>query len=114
MAANSYTLDFRVGGEELADGILPSGRSFVFHGVHQDIVENERIVMTYDVLIDGERISVSLMTVEFFETDKGTKLVTTEQGTFLDGHDTNEQRIVGAKHAMDMLDRYMAGQKSAV
>ena len=96
MQASSYSLDFKVGGVEFADGILPSGRRFVFRGVHNDIVENERIVMTYDVLIDGQRISVSLLTVEFLETDAGTKLVTTEQGTFLDGLDTNEQRVLGA------------------
>jgi uncharacterized protein YndB with AHSA1/START domain len=113
MDATLYSLDFRVGGEEIAEGILEGGRKFVYHAVHADIVDNERIVQTYDCLVDGTRISVSLVTFEFFETDDGTKLVTTEQGTFLDGHDTNEQRLEGANHAMDMLDRYMASQKVA-
>jgi uncharacterized protein YndB with AHSA1/START domain len=105
---DTYDLDFKVGGVELLDGLLPSGKRFTFRAVYGDIVDDERIVMSYDVLIDGVRISVSLMTVEFFETDSGTKLVTTEQGAFFDGHDTNEKRIVGATHMADMLSEYLA------
>jgi uncharacterized protein YndB with AHSA1/START domain len=110
---NEYRLDFRVGGTELADGFLDDGRSFILNGIFGDIVENERIVQTYDVLIDHVRISVSLQTVEFFETDKGTKLITTEQGVFLDGRDTNESRQVGVRHMHDMLEKYLVAQKVA-
>jgi uncharacterized protein YndB with AHSA1/START domain len=111
---SEYRLDFRVGGVELLEGTTPRGSAFVFRATFGDIVENKRIVLTYDVLVNGKRISVSLQTVEFFETDEGTKLVTTEQGAFLDGYDTNEDRIEGAEHSMDMLDGFMATQRAAV
>jgi uncharacterized protein YndB with AHSA1/START domain len=111
---NEYSLDFRVGGVEVLDGVTPRGQAFAYRATFGDIVENKRIVMTYDVLVNGKRISVSLMTAEFFATASGTKLVTTEQGAFLDGYDTNEDRIEGAEHSMDMLDRFMAAQRATV
>ena len=34
------------------------------HAVYHDIVENERIVYSYEMLLDGVRMSVSLSTLE--------------------------------------------------
>jgi uncharacterized protein YndB with AHSA1/START domain len=104
----TYELDFRVGGREYLDGPLNSGRRFEYDSRYDDIVDGRRIVATYDVRIDGKRISVSLMTVEFEPTaDGGTHLVMTEQGAFLDGIDTNEERIKGADESLDGLDAYL-------
>jgi uncharacterized protein YndB with AHSA1/START domain len=107
---DEYRLDFRVGGQErLLGPITTSGKMFDYNLVYGDIVQDERIVATYDVLIDGRRISVSLLTVEFRAVDggSGTHLVITEQGAFLDGLDTNEKRIVGATDSLNMLERYL-------
>jgi uncharacterized protein YndB with AHSA1/START domain len=97
-----YSLDFRVGGHERLVGTLANGKAFGYEAVYQDIVEGERIVASYDVSIDGHRTSVSLMTVELRAVPGGTKLVLTEQGAFLDGLDSNSQRLDGAT---DMLDK---------
>jgi uncharacterized protein YndB with AHSA1/START domain len=102
-----YDLDFRVGGRELLEGRLPGGRLFGYEAIYQDIVENQRIIASYDVRIDGKRNSVSLMTVEFHEVGTRTRLVLTEQGAFLDGLDSNDQRQEGATDSLDKLGQYL-------
>jgi uncharacterized protein YndB with AHSA1/START domain len=104
----AYELDFRVGGREHLDGLFPSGSRFEYDSIYDDIVDDRRIVATYDVRINEKRISVSLLTVEFEPTeDGGTHLVMTEQGAFLDGMDTNDERIKGADESLDGLDAYL-------
>lgn len=96
-------LDFRVGGSERHGGTLPDGRVYAYQAIYQDIVPPERIVYTYDMLIDGTRISVSLATVQFRAEREGTHLVYTEQGAFLDGHDTSGERDQGMGALLDAL-----------
>jgi uncharacterized protein YndB with AHSA1/START domain len=104
---SEYTLDFRVGGRERLAGTLPSGKSFSYQAIYSDIVDDQRIVMSYDVSVDGRRTSVSLMTVEFRENAGGTTLVLTEQGAFLDGLDSNDQRREGATDSLDQLAKHL-------
>ena len=104
---DEYTLDFRVGGHERLAGTLPSGRLFTYDGDFQDIVDDRRIVSSYDVRIDSVRISVSLMTIELAPVSDGTRLVLTEQGAFLDGLDTNEERQEGATDMLDQLGEFL-------
>jgi hypothetical protein len=59
--------------------------------------------------MDGQRISVSLATVEIAGTPGGTKLVLTEQGAFLDGLDTNDQRREGTEQFLDSLAAFLTG-----
>lgn len=105
---DSYTLDFRVGGHEHIEGPLRSGRLFVYDAVYADIVEDRRIVATYDLDIAGRRISVTLLTVEFEPDGTGTHLRLTEQGAFLDGLDSIEDRMPGVEDMLVKLDAYMA------
>ncbi len=105
-----YTLDFRVGGRERLAGTLPDGRTFSYDALYQDIVDDERIVASYDVRIGGRRMSVSLMTVEVAGVPGGTRLLLTEQGAFLDGLDTNAQREEGARDSLDQLGEYLRAQ----
>ena len=106
-STNEYTLDFRVGGRERHNGTLPDGRAFNYDAIYQDIVDDRRIVASYDVRIDGQRVSVSLMTIELDHIPDGTRLVLTEQGAFLDGLDTNAQRQEGARDSLDQLGEYL-------
>jgi uncharacterized protein YndB with AHSA1/START domain len=97
-------LDFRVGGRERSRGIAPDGRAYRYEAVFQDIVPDQRIVYTYDMLIEETRISVSLATVEFTpEGDGDTRLVFTEQGAFLDGHESPARRAEGMGGLLDAL-----------
>jgi uncharacterized protein YndB with AHSA1/START domain len=97
-------VDFRVGGRERSRGIAPDGRAYRYEAVFQDIVPDQRIVYIYDMLIEETRISVSLATVEFTsEGDGDTRLVFTEQGAFLDGHESPARRAEGMGGLLDAL-----------
>jgi uncharacterized protein YndB with AHSA1/START domain len=96
-------LDFRVGGREINSGAAPDGNIYTFEGQYQDIVADERIVYSYEMLLGETRISVSLATVELKPEGDGTRLVFTEQGAFLDGHDTPAQREQGMGGLLDAL-----------
>ena len=65
---------------------------------------DRRIVSTYDMHVDEIRISVSLATVEFKPERGGTRMIYTEQGAFLDGHDTPAVREQGTRGLLDTLD----------
>ena len=49
------------------------------------------------------RISASVATVELTPDSRGTRMVYTEQGAFLDGHDTPAQREHGTRELLDNL-----------
>lgn len=95
--------DFRVGGGERSQGGPQGGPVFTFDARYHDIVPGVRIVYTYTLDMDEARMSVSATTVEFKADGEGTKLIFTEQGVFLDGHDTPAQREHGTKEMLDKL-----------
>lgn len=97
--------EFQAGGREYSSGGPPEGPIFTFDACYQEIVPEHRIVYSYTLDMNATRISVSLTTVEFFPTETGTKLVFTEQGAFLDGHDTPEIREHGTKEMLDALGK---------
>ena len=105
---DEYTLDFRLGGDERLAGALPNGRRFSYDASYLDIVDAARIVAAYSVSIDDQRTSVSLMTVELSGEGDGTRLVLTEQGAFLDGLDSNDQRQEGASDMLDKLGQHLS------
>lgn len=78
-------LDFRVGGREANRSRPDSGPSLTFESWYRDIVPDEHIVYTSVLHVGRELAAASLTTVEFCPADEGTRLVLTEQGTFLDG-----------------------------
>jgi len=97
--------EFLVGGQEYSSGGPPEGPVFTFDARYQEIVPEQRIVYTYTLDADGTRMSVSNTTIELIPSDGGTKLVFTEQGAFLDGHDTSEIREHGTKEMLDALGK---------
>ena len=102
----SLELDFRVGGRERNRGTAPDGNAFSYEALYQDIVPAERIIYTYDMHLQETRISVSLATVEFIPVgDNGTRLVLTEQGAFLDGHEFPARRAGGWGSLLDALEK---------
>ena len=74
---------------------------------------DERIIYSYDMLMDDVRISVSLATIELRPEGKGTRLVLTEEGVYLDGHDHPAAREDGTGQLMDALGRELARQRKA-
>ncbi len=102
------TMDFRVGGRETSVGGPVGGPVISYRATYQDIIPDERIVYTYDMDIDGKRISVSLATIEFKPEGMGTKLKLTEQGVYLDGFDNPDLREKGTSDLLDALGRSLA------
>lgn len=103
-----YEMDFRIGGKEINVGGPKEGPLYTFVATYLDIVPNERIVYSYDMLAGDVRISVSLATMELRPEGTGTRLVLTEQGAFLDGHDTSSSREHGTGFLLDALGKALA------
>lgn len=101
-----YSLDFRVGGSEVVHG--GDGTGLVARSEYHDIVTGERIVYT-TALFTGEVLStVSLTTVRFARDGDGTRLLLTEQGTFLDDQEQPEWRERGTGDWLEALGRQVA------
>lgn len=87
--------DFRVGGVERFRARWPSGMVSDFQATYHDIVENERIILVYDLFHDDDKLSVSLLTLEFRAEGDSTRLIHTEQGTYLSG---GVEAVKGREH----------------
>jgi uncharacterized protein YndB with AHSA1/START domain len=107
-----YELDFRVGGHEVNRGGPPGGPVYTYESQFYDIVPEQRIVYTYEMFADEHRLSVSVATVQFRNHDATTQLVLTEQGVFLDGHDTAAEREEGTRSLLDSLAAILHGGAS--
>jgi uncharacterized protein YndB with AHSA1/START domain len=105
-----FDSEFRVGGSERSRFRLRGGVPVRNDTVYHDIVPNERIIFAYTMTVGENRISASLATVEFKRAGSGTRVVFTEQGAFLDGHDTVSQRESGWGGLFDALGRELQRQ----
>ncbi len=101
-------MDFRIGGRERVRGAFADGPVSDFEAHYHDIVQDERIVYSYVMHLDDQRISVSLATIEFKPAGAGTRLVLTEQGAFLDGYDDSGRREQGTGGLLDGLAKFLA------
>lgn len=102
--------DFRVGGRERLKGKWKNGAITDFDCTYHDIVPEQRIVYVYDMHHNGNKLSVSLATIELAVASAGTKLTVTEQGVFLDGYDDAGSREHGTRLLLDQLAASLEGQ----
>lgn len=109
----SFDVDFRPGGIETSAFRFQGGPRITNDTVYQDIVENERIIFAYTMVIGDNRISASLTTIEFAAEGKGTRLTYTEHGAFLDGYDNVEQREGGCGDLLEALARELDRRAAA-
>lgn len=108
------SLDFRVGGGELSAGRDNHGHHHLFRSRFHDIVDGERIVFASDMLLDGRLTSVSLTTVEMRpDRGRGTHLIFTEHGAFLDGLEDPAEREHGTGLLLDGLEACLASEVPA-
>jgi uncharacterized protein YndB with AHSA1/START domain len=102
-----YRLDFGV--DEHARTTLPDGTTYDFDATYIDVVEGERFVYTYDMHCNGERISVSVATVEIRPEGRGSAVAVTEQGVYLDGLDQPQFRETGIAEQLEKLAGVLDG-----
>jgi uncharacterized protein YndB with AHSA1/START domain len=98
-------LDFRVGGREILSGGPAGAAPHTFDARYFDIVPNQRIVYAYDMYVGERKLSVSLATIELQVHGKGTRLIMTEQGAYLDGVEDGSEREAGTKGLLEKLAR---------
>jgi uncharacterized protein YndB with AHSA1/START domain len=111
--AFEHAMDFRIGGRETINARIVAQDTIVtLDALYQDIVDGERIVYSYEMTMNGRRISVSVATVEFLSDPSGTLLILTEQGAYLDGLDTRAQREEGTVQLLAQLATYLEKEKS--
>ena len=107
-----HELDFRVGGTELARA-PHDGARMAFRTVYHDIVAARRIVYASTLWTDDTLATVSMTTVELLSEGDATRLVLTEQATYLDGREQPAWREKGTGAQLDALTAYLAGSDGA-
>ncbi|MFI0409538.1 SRPBCC family protein [Actinomadura sp. 3N508] len=101
---DEHALDFRPGGLE---SLLHHGKdgepTLRVESLYHDIVPDARIVYSTSLFADDRPATVSITTVRFEAAADGTRLVLTEQGTFLDGMEEPSWREQGTGDWLDKL-----------
>lgn len=100
---SGHRLDFRAGGHEVARGVNGEGDALTFETTYHDIVPEVRIVYSSTLSVRDTVATASLTTVELSPAGDGTRLVLTEQGTYLDGLEDPSWREQGTGQQLDAL-----------
>lgn len=114
-----HDLDFRPGGRETVRtgpgvGNDDGGTVHLCEALYHDTVPGQRIVWSYAMHLDAQRISVSLVTVQLEAEGHGrTRLIFTEQGAYLDGWTDVQGREDGTRIGLDNLAQDLRRQQAA-
>lgn len=105
----SAGFDFREGGWEHNEGQFGEGGPISrFDCLYHEIVPDTRIVYSYEMRVNGARLSVSLASIEFLPSGSGTHLALTEQGVYYAADDApNRER--GTIELMDAVRALVDG-----
>lgn len=99
-----WAFDFRVGGRDIDEAKFHGGPVSRYEAVYTDIVDQVRIVITYDMWLEGTHMSTSLASYEFEPIAGGTRLTHVEHGVFFDVfHADAEQREAGMRGVLEIL-----------
>ena len=103
-----FASDFRVGGKQTLRYRLgpntPVAGMVINNQVHyHEILPNRRIVTAGTMDLADKRILASQVTVEFLPNGKGTDLILTNQGAFLEGGLTPEMLEAGWRGLLEKL-----------
>ena len=102
------SVDFRVGGIEIARGRFENGIETIYTARFHVIEPNERLIYDFDMHVAGAHFSVSLAGVEFNDVAGGTELTYTEAGCFLVGEYDAEGRAQGTNGLLDQFAAHVA------
>lgn len=104
-----WAFDFRVGGRDVDEAKFHGGPVSRYEAVYTDIVENARIVTTYDMWLDGIHMSTSVAAFEFEQIPAGTRLTHVEHGVFFDQFWADGAgREQGTRGLLEALGRHLA------
>jgi uncharacterized protein YndB with AHSA1/START domain len=111
--AAEHTLDFRVGGREWVRSSQGDGAALTFESIYHDIVNGARVVYSSTLSAGEILMTVSVTTVEFSPAGDGSRLLLTESGAFLDGHEQPSWREQGTASWLEALGAELKKQSSA-
>jgi uncharacterized protein YndB with AHSA1/START domain len=116
--AESFEMDFRVGGAErthfrLGDDTPFPGTAIVTEGRYEEIAPGHRVVVSSTMTLGDRRISTTLVTYELVESGGGTDLILTHQAAFYEGAYGPEMRKDGWEKMLASLDRQLGAPVSA-
>lgn len=111
--SGEWAFDFRVGGQDIAEGRFHDGPVSRYVATYTDIVEGVRIVTTYDMWIDGVHMSTSVASLEFetvaLDQQSGTRFTHVEHGVFFDQFWADgPNREEGTRGLLEILAAYFA------
>ena len=86
------------------------GPVMTFESSYHDVVPGERIVYSSTMAAGEDLMTISVTTVEFTSAGEGTRLLLTEQGTYLDGREEPAWREHGTAEQLDALGRELGNQ----
>ena len=102
--------DFRVGGHGIEAGQWHGGPTSVFRSTYTDIIDQVRIVFTYDMWVDDEHISTSLTTIALEpEGERSTVDLHRTGCPFRRPRHGVEGREEGSKGILDQLGAFVTG-----
>jgi uncharacterized protein YndB with AHSA1/START domain len=105
---DEYTSDFRIGGHEISRFRFEGGPPISNDTLYLDIVPEQRLIFSYTMALSGAIFSASLATITFAATDAGTRMVYTEQGTFIGDPEQAVGRETGCQELLDKLGAELA------
>lgn len=105
---DGFTNDFTTLGFQRSLFRWQGGPQISNDGIYHEIVENERIITSYSMAMEGKIFSVSLLTQTFEEKDGGTLLTLTEQGTYMGDESAVAGREEGFKELLGKLGEEVA------
>ena len=101
MTTERFEMDFRASGTDhmvyrFGKGMpLPEGTKLSYETRYHNIVVNERIIWVYTMAANDTVVSSSQCSVELLPKGKGTEMVFTEQGAYLENSDGPDMRKGG-------------------
>jgi uncharacterized protein YndB with AHSA1/START domain len=109
MEPGEWVFDFRVGGRDIAEGRFHDGPVSRYEATYTDIVDDVRIVTTYDMWLDGIHMSTSVASFEFAPINEGTRFTHVEHGVFFDQFWADGlNREKGTRGLLEALGTYLA------
>lgn len=105
---DAFTNDFSPLGFQRSLFRWQDGPQMSNDGVYHEIIENERIITSYSMGLEGKIFSVSLLTQTFEAKDGGTLLTLTEQGTYMGDENAVAGREEGFRELLEKLAEEVA------
>lgn len=105
--------DFAVGGGELTKFGPKGGPVYVNKTRYEDIVPNERIVSSGQMMEGDKPLFASLLTIELQPASEGCRMILTEQNVFFDTQEPPHDHEAGWNGMLDQLGRYLDGSRAA-